>query len=291
MAFKMRAGKEGPMKKNFGSALNFNAGLRKASKDGKLDNNPKFKAAVDNAPMTRMDPSAMKAMGKPASPMNIGGRKERKKFKDYESRTFKESDTFEPTRFSAEEKRSGAGAASEFYGKESRGKRKKLTTKKVNRVKTSRSKNVAGNLLNVKNKSKTKLTTTSGKDKKGKNIATKGVFRGKRTIDIDSYGTKNRKQQKASIQAEKEGRDPSIAANPIGDVGDAQFKGYGSGKKTHKSGARKATIITKGKKAGLIQEKERRKSGIGYRKTGRTAFDPTVAEAEKERKAKKSRKG
>ena len=51
MAFKMKkfsgfgegSGKETPM--------NFNAGLRKASKEGKLDNNPKFKAAVDNAPV------------------------------------------------------------------------------------------------------------------------------------------------------------------------------------------------------------------------------------------------
>jgi hypothetical protein len=30
--------------------IEFNAGLRKASAEGKLDNNPKFKAAVDNAP-------------------------------------------------------------------------------------------------------------------------------------------------------------------------------------------------------------------------------------------------
>ena len=58
MAFKMKAGKEGPMKKNFGSALNFNAGLRAASKAGKLDNNPKFKAAVDGAPMKK-DKEAM----------------------------------------------------------------------------------------------------------------------------------------------------------------------------------------------------------------------------------------
>jgi hypothetical protein len=53
MAFKMKAGKEGPMRKNFGkdiAPMNFNAGLRKASREGKLDNNPKFKAAVDNAP-------------------------------------------------------------------------------------------------------------------------------------------------------------------------------------------------------------------------------------------------
>ena len=79
MAFKMKGGKD-PMKKNFGSAMNFNAGLIAASKDGKLDDNPKFKAAVDKAPLMRMDPSAMKAMGKPApvkamdkSPMKNNG--------------------------------------------------------------------------------------------------------------------------------------------------------------------------------------------------------------------------
>ena len=55
MAFKMKkfsgfgkgSGKQTPM--------NFNAGLRKASREGKLDNNPKFKAAVDNAPMKIVD--------------------------------------------------------------------------------------------------------------------------------------------------------------------------------------------------------------------------------------------
>ena len=61
MAFKMKAGKGGPMKKNFGSALNFNAGLKAASKAGKLDNNPKFKAAVDNAPMKKDKPTLQQA--------------------------------------------------------------------------------------------------------------------------------------------------------------------------------------------------------------------------------------
>lgn len=42
--------------------MKFNAGLRKASAEGKLDNNPKFKAAVDNAP-TKMKKSAMKLKG------------------------------------------------------------------------------------------------------------------------------------------------------------------------------------------------------------------------------------
>jgi len=35
------------------SATKFNEGLRKASAEGKLDNNPKFKAAVDESPMNR----------------------------------------------------------------------------------------------------------------------------------------------------------------------------------------------------------------------------------------------
>jgi hypothetical protein len=79
MAFKMKAGKEGPMQKNFGSALNANKFLGElaAAREkgdttfdvgGKTFNvegsaKPKLK---DSAPMMRMDNSAMKAMGKPA---------------------------------------------------------------------------------------------------------------------------------------------------------------------------------------------------------------------------------
>ena len=58
MAFKMKNPSLMKMAKEAGSAMKmkkaepmkFNAGLRKASAEGKLDNNPKFKAAVDNAP-------------------------------------------------------------------------------------------------------------------------------------------------------------------------------------------------------------------------------------------------
>ena len=81
MAFKMKkfsgfgkgSGKETPM--------NFNAGLRKASKEGKLDNNPKFKAAVDNAPVKMKKESPKKFLGKigkfmrknPAASAVLGG--------------------------------------------------------------------------------------------------------------------------------------------------------------------------------------------------------------------------
>ena len=72
-------GGDDPMKKNFGSALkanafyaSLNAAKEKGDKtfnvggktfDVKGSAQPKLK---DNAPMMRMDPSAMKAMGKPA---------------------------------------------------------------------------------------------------------------------------------------------------------------------------------------------------------------------------------
>ena len=75
MAFKMKAGND-PMKKNFGSALNVKMNMVKGP-DGKMvpdfavdgegpnDLGPK-QMRKDNAPMMRMDASAMKAMGKPA---------------------------------------------------------------------------------------------------------------------------------------------------------------------------------------------------------------------------------
>ena len=86
MAFKMKAGKEGPMRKNFGkdiTPMNFNAGLRAASKAGKLDNNPKFKAAVDNAPTKMKSPK--KILGSLMGPLGgvaakaLGNKKVRKR--------------------------------------------------------------------------------------------------------------------------------------------------------------------------------------------------------------------
>tara|TARA_R100001086_G_scaffold984_1_gene548 strand:- start:42 stop:857 length:816 start_codon:yes stop_codon:yes gene_type:complete len=82
MAFKMRSGnktpfklmgaKDAPMKmmKKSPSKLmkkspaEFNPGLKKAAADGKLDNNPKFKAAVEGAPAKMMKKSAAKMMKK-----------------------------------------------------------------------------------------------------------------------------------------------------------------------------------------------------------------------------------
>ena len=123
------------------------------------------------------------------------------------------------------------------------------------------------------------MTTTSGKDKSRKNVAKKGVFRGKRTIKIESQASQN---QRAKVEGKRTGIEND---GTVKKGADFTFKGQDKKDQALGTRKRKATLITKGKKAGVIQEKVKRKSGIGYRKTGRTAFDPTVAEAEKERKA------
>lgn len=50
--YKMKASSydNNPMKKNFPTALKFNSKLKAASVAGKLDDSPKFKAAVDASP-------------------------------------------------------------------------------------------------------------------------------------------------------------------------------------------------------------------------------------------------
>ncbi len=108
MAFKMKAGKEGPMKKNFGSAMkkplvgnqkNLPDHLKKKILDAPT------KAMKNDAPMMRMEKGAMKKMGSPKmkmhSPMKSDrGRKaaeERKKPKFGEKgykEPFKDADKF-----------------------------------------------------------------------------------------------------------------------------------------------------------------------------------------------------
>ena len=60
----MKMMKKSPSKMMKKSPAEFNPGLRKAAADGKLDNNPKFKAAVENAPAKMMKKSAAKLMKK-----------------------------------------------------------------------------------------------------------------------------------------------------------------------------------------------------------------------------------
>ena len=83
MAFKMKSPSVAKMAKMAGdnrSAAKFNAGLRKASAEGKLDNNPKFKKAVDEAPMKMKKESSKKPKErttnvKPVSAMKLDDKK------------------------------------------------------------------------------------------------------------------------------------------------------------------------------------------------------------------------
>ena len=68
----MKMAKKSPTKMSHKSPTKFNAGLKKAAADGKLDKNPKFKAAVEKAPTKMMKkgspakaiPPALAAAGK-----------------------------------------------------------------------------------------------------------------------------------------------------------------------------------------------------------------------------------
>ena len=56
----MKMKKAAPAKMAKKSPTKFNKGLKAASAAGKLDNNPKFKAAVDKSPAAMKKASAMK---------------------------------------------------------------------------------------------------------------------------------------------------------------------------------------------------------------------------------------
>tara|TARA_R100001594_G_scaffold20540_1_gene39785 strand:+ start:1155 stop:2078 length:924 start_codon:yes stop_codon:yes gene_type:complete len=223
-----------------------------------------------------------------------------RKRREIEKAMYKEDDAPNvPTRYSKEQQEAGAGSSREFFRKEggdtktgtkySIGKTYQKMDGTTRTKKMGPEKGTAKAVTAVLAEDYTK-TDRKGKVKKTryKDTARKSITGKKRTIDIDSYGNRNIKQERASKQAEKEGKDPSLAANPYKDVGDARFTGEGSGKKTHKSGARRATLTTRGKHKGRVEEKERRKSGIGYRKTGRSYIDEGYIESQKQAKADKA---
>ena len=201
-------------------------------------------------------------------------------------------DPMEPTRYSKEQKQAGAGSSAEFFATEGGDSKKKKKLKMANQGQILETKTPGDFVKQKKQGAKVVAVEEFKKDRKGKTkktkrkeTAKKSITGKKRTIELDSYRVRNAKQIRASKQAEKEGKDPSLAANPYKDVGDAQFTGSGSGKKVHKSGARKATLTTRGKHAGRVEEKERRKSGIGYRKTGRSYVDDAYVQSQKQAKA------
>ena len=211
--------------------------------------------------------------------------------KDIRSKTFAEEDTFTPTRFTEKQKREGAGASLEFFGREEGERRKKLKVDKVNVPKTRKTKDGASNYIKVKDKSRKKLTVNrSGKRKKSKETAKVNPITGARTIKLETMASRDLRADKKSKAAEKSGGDPTAAYREKADVGKAQFtgkdkKGGGQGHKGDDKRKRKAKLKVRGKKAGQIQEMIKRKSGIGYRKTGRVIKDIAAIESAKEKQA------
>ena len=96
--YKMKGHTLPGIKQRASSPSKFNKGLKAASKAGKLDNNPKFKAAVDSAPTKMMYDAPMKMHESPA--------------KGYKSAAQRKA-------VHASKKDGGKGAPTKMYGKKS----------------------------------------------------------------------------------------------------------------------------------------------------------------------------
>ena len=198
----------------------------------------------------------------------------------------------EPTKYSDQQKKEGAGSSAEFFkteGGETK-KKQKYSIKRTNKrmdgstrtYNVGKKKGQAGKrVLAVVDEGTETRRDRKGKakTKRNKDTAKKSLFGGKRSIQLDSYATRDAKTRKAI----KKGADPTEAYKNEADFGTTKFTGEGSGK--HHKGddrrKRKAVLHTRGKKAGMIEEKIKRKSGIGYRKTGRVIEDQAYKDSQK----------
>jgi len=229
-------------------------------------------------------------------------RKTSQKRVDISKAMYKEGDYMgEPTKYSDQQKREGAGSSAEFFkteGGEGKTKRK-FSVERTNRrmdgstrtYNVGKKKGQAGKrVLAVVDKGTEYKRDKKGKvkTKRNKDTAKKSIFGKKRTIQLDSYAEREGKTRRAI----KKGADPTEAYKNEADFGTTKFTGEGSGK--HHKGddkrKRKAVLHTRGKKAGMIEEKIKRKSGIGYRKTGRVIEDQAYKDSQKITADKKRRK-
>tara|TARA_R100000700_G_C3160733_1_gene136894 strand:+ start:531 stop:1298 length:768 start_codon:yes stop_codon:yes gene_type:complete len=157
---------------------------------------------------------------------------------------------------SEEELAAGGGSASDFYGTE-----KKTTGKRWKRKNTSDPKiNPLTGFARSDRHGKTKTRKRFIKEDvvKDKNKAKKNIFTGKRSRKIDSIG----KQERLYGKENKYG-------NPLTET--YKFTGLDKkGKEVKKWAKRKAVFNPK---TGELEEKVRRKSGIGYKRTGRKIKD------------------
>ena len=236
------------------------------------------KEKVDRA--TFKDAPTYKREEKYKSPLEKGGRRTKKTVKTkqaIEDAMYSEDDVInEPTKYSDQDKKEGAGSSTEFYqieGGDTKTKKKYrigLSDRKIDgslrTYKTGKKKDQAGKKVLAILSEDVVKTDRKGKTKKTKykDTAKKSLFGKKRSIQLDSYA-------KQEAEAKKTGVDPS----EITDFGETKFTGEYKKplKEKDKKRKRKATLTTRGKNAGKIEEKIKRWHGIGYRKTGRVIED------------------
>ena len=171
--------------------------------------------------------------------------------------------------YSEEEMASGAGQAARFYGKEKVSKKKIKISRSGKHKKKNLGLSEFGKYKDGKPVQRLKVSTTpTSKDKKA---AKKNIITGKRTKKIASIKEqKNMKQQ---------GR-----GNPV----EFEFTGLDKkGKKVDVNRKRKAVFNPK---TGEIAEKVKRKSGIGYKKTGRKLVDDVYVSAARKNEKKRNTK-
>lgn len=214
------------------------------------------------------------------SPLKKGGRRTKKTVKTkqaIEDAMYSEDDVIdEPTKYSDQDKKEGAGSSTEFYqieGGDTKTKKKyriglsdRKTDGSLRTYKTGKKKGQAGKKVPAILSEDVVKTTRKGKTKKTKykDTAKKSLFGKKRSIQLDSYA-------KQEAEAKRTGVDSS----EITDFGKTKFTGEYKKplKEKDKKRKRKATLTTRGKNAGKIEEKIKRWHGIGYRKTGRVIED------------------
>ena len=266
MAFKMRSGNKTSFKK-MGSAF-------AKSSPMKVDP-PASKDAQEDIKIKRGDRPSKKEISL-AMEQAVPGTEDMHGIPDYEEK------------YTAEDRASGAGASKDFLGTEHGGYRTKVKVTKGSKPRkskvTDREFNVTGSKKNP-NRTVVGLETEAGKEKSKKKAKT-NIFTGSKTMKIDPI---DQKEQRVRVEEHKQ-KDPETGEKPYLGSGTAKSDvewGFEGGTKQDKDISdrkRKATLKTKGKDAGTIEEKYKSKLGI-YRKTVRKIEDPAYKEAAEKKKA------
>ena len=189
-------------------------------------------------------------------------------------------------RYSKEEIEKGAHAATDFYGREEPGKKKKLTTesgkhKKAYSFKHGSDKFDVGKYdKEGKAKYKKKLAVEEVDKKRGKKKAKTNVFTGKKTIKIDPIDKKQIRVKGDEKRHKKEtGEDVHLGEGTARKDLDWGFEGKVKQDKDITDRKRKAQFDPK---TGKVKEKYKSKLGF-YRKTGREVDAKAYQQAGKEK--------